>query len=144
MLISCISCQSKYLVNSADLKPSGRMVQCAKCGKQWYQDPSLSEKNNIEDIISSSAPSTTSDEQDINLGQVSKNLPSTYVREQKVSILNSFLVIFCVTIFIIGLWIFRNLDINSFVLLKFYLDEFIFNLKLIFDDISRIIYQLIN
>ena len=37
MLISCTSCQSKYLVNSADLKPDGRTVQCAKCNFKWFQ-----------------------------------------------------------------------------------------------------------
>ena len=37
MLISCSFCNSKYLVNSADLKPNGRNVQCAKCGNNWFQ-----------------------------------------------------------------------------------------------------------
>ena len=37
MLVSCSSCNSKYLVNSADLKPDGRTVQCAKCGHNWFQ-----------------------------------------------------------------------------------------------------------
>ena len=144
MLISCTSCQSKYLVNSADLKPNGRSVQCAKCGNQWYQDSILNENDQMEEIITFSAPSTTLQNQKDNLKSPTPNLPSTYVKEQKVSILNSILVIFFVIIFISTFWFVRNLEINSFVLFKFYLDEFTFNLKLIFDDIAKIIHQILN
>ena len=31
MFIECPNCEFKYLVNSADLKPNGRMVECANC-----------------------------------------------------------------------------------------------------------------
>ena len=144
MLISCISCKSKYLVNSADLKPNGRSVQCAKCGNQWHQDSTLNENDQIEEIITSSASSTTFQNQKDNLKSPIPNLPSTYVKEQKVSILNSILVVLFVIIFISIFWIVRNLEINSLVLLKFYLDEFTFNLKLIFDDIAKIIHQILN
>ena len=72
------------------------------------------------------------------------NLPSTYVKDEKVSIVNSFLVILFVVLLISGFWIIPNLDINSLVLIKFYLGEFIFNLKLIFDDIAKIIHHIIN
>ena len=37
MFIVCSNCDFKYLVNSADLKPNGRMVECANCGHQWFQ-----------------------------------------------------------------------------------------------------------
>ena len=144
MLISCISCKSKYLVNSADLKPNGRSVQCAKCGNQWYQDSILNENDQIEEIITSSASSTTFQNQKDNLKSPIPNLPSTYVKEQKVSILNSILVVLFVIVFISIFWIVRNLEINSLVLIKFYLDEFTFNLKLIFDDIAKIIHQILN
>ena len=52
MLIRCSACNSKYLVNSADLKPDGRMVECASCGHQWYQEPSTE-----EEILFPSVPS---------------------------------------------------------------------------------------
>ena len=146
MLISCTSCKSKYLVNSADLKPNGRSVQCAKCGNQWYQDATLNENDHIEEIITSTAPSTSTIFQNKkdNLKSPIPNLPSTYVKEQKVSILNSILVVLFVIIFICIFWIKRNLEINNLVLFKFYLDEFTFNLKLIIDDIAKIIHQILN
>ena len=144
MLISCTSCKSKYLVNSADLKPDGRTVQCAKCGNQWYQDPNLIENEQIEQVITTSTPSTSSENKKDNLKSPTPNLPSTYVKEQKVSVLNSILVVFFVIFLIGGFWIVRNIEINTLVLFKFYLDEFAFNLKLIFEDIAKIIHQIVN
>ena len=144
MLISCISCTSKYLVNSADLKPNGRTVQCAKCGNQWFQNPLIDAEYPEEEIFASSAPSINYQKNKNSLKSQTPNLPSTYVKEQKVSLINSFLVVLFVIIFILGFWIIRNLEINTFVLIKFYLDEFLFNLKLIFDDIAKIIHRILN
>ena len=143
MLISCTSCYSKYLVNSADLKPDGRTVQCANCGNQWYQESIF---NPEEEILSPSVPSTSANSQtqkkDSNL--FTPNLPSTYVKEQKVSILNSIFVILFVISLLGGFWIIRNVETNNFVLLKFYIDEFYFNLKLIVNDIAKIIHRTVN
>ena len=144
MLISCTSCNSKYLVNSLDLKPNGRIVQCAKCGNQWHQNSSINDKSRLEDEIISSFSSPDLNNQKGNSESQITNLPSTYVRESKVSILNSIFVVLFIIFLIGGFWIFRNLEINSFVLFKFYWNEFTFNLKLIFIDIAKIIHQLIN
>jgi len=143
MLISCISCKSKYLVNSADLKPEGRVVECAKCGNQWYQGLILNENDTITDESIISQPSIISRNNN-NLKPTTPNLPSTYVKETKVSITNSFLVILFIVILLVGFWGIKKLDINSFVLLEFYIDEFTFNLRLIFNDIVKIIHQIFN
>ena len=143
MLISCNSCESKYLLNSADLKPSGRMVKCANCGNQWYQEILL---NEAEEVFEKTIPSAASNEEKKNIkgNSFTPNLPSTYVKEQKVSVANSILVILFVLIFISVFWFIRNSDINNLILLKFYIDEFIFNLKLILDDIAKIIHHIIK
>ena len=52
MLISCNSCNSKYLVNSAELKPDGRNVQCANCGNQWFQESQVFD-DNVKDNLNS-------------------------------------------------------------------------------------------
>ena len=52
MLISCNSCNSKYLVNSAELKPDGRNVQCANCGNQWFQESQVFD-DNVKDNLTS-------------------------------------------------------------------------------------------
>ena len=143
MLISCTSCYSKFLVNSGDLKPNGRTVQCANCGNQWYQESIFVEE---EEILISSVPQTSlKNEHNKNEFDNSViNLPSTYVKEKNVSILNSVLVILLIVFLIIGSWGFRKLEMNTLVLLEYYFNEFYFNLKLIINDIAKIAYQLFN
>ena len=149
MLIRCSACNSKYLVNSADLKPDGRMVECASCSHQWYQEQSTE-----EEILFSSAPSSKNDlkqTQDIantkiedNQKNEIKNLPSTIVMEHKTSVLNSFLVLIVLVGFIATFFLLRSYGVNIFVLINFYIHEFYFNLKLIIADIAKIIHQIIN
>ena len=149
MLISCSACNSKYLVNSADLKPDGRMVECASCGHQWYQEPSTE-----EEILFSSAPSSKNDHkqtQDITNTKIEnnqknkiKNLPSTVVMKHKTSVMNSFLVLITLVGFIATFFLLRSYGVNIFVLINFYIHEFYFNLKLIIADIAKLIHQVIN
>ena len=149
MLICCSACNSKYLVNSADLKPDGRMVECASCSHQWYQEQSTE-----EEILFSSAPSSKNDlkqTEDIantkiedNQKNEIKNLPSTIVTEHKTSVINSFLVVIVLVGFIATFFLLRSYGVNIFVLINFYIHEFYFNLKLIIADIAKIIHQVIN
>ena len=141
MLIACTSCNSKYLVNSADLKPEGRTVQCAKCGYQWYQE-SLVEEEILSSYTLSSTTINNAGENSTNVP--SPNLPSTYVKEQEKSIVNSILVVVILFAIISGFWFFKKFEINSLVLVKFYADEFYFNLKLIFADLALIIHKILN
>ena len=138
MLISCTSCNSKYLVNSADLKPKGRNVKCAKCGHEWYLN---SESVENDKTIHDNQPQIKNN----NINKPTPNLPSTFVKEKKVSIINSILVVLVVFIFIVIFWVSKNTNINNNIaLINFYFNEFVFNLKLIFNDIANIIYKIIN
>ena len=135
MFIQCSSCNSKYLVNSADLKPNGRMVECAYCSHQWYQ-----EINTEEELLSTSVPSSKikqeipeqtndKDNDDKKYKQEDvKNLPSTFVKEQKVSVFNSFLVVIILISIIIIFWLLKSYGSNLFVLVHYYINEFYFNL----------------
>ena len=148
MFIQCSDCDYKYIVNSADLKPDGRMVECANCNHRWFQEPLKG-----EDLLSSSVPKTFQEkplekesqnkENDLPPKEI-KNLPSTVVREQKVSFINTFLVIFFLALIIFLFWTLRSYGTNIFVLISFYIHEFFFNLKLIIDDLAKIIYQIVN
>ncbi len=150
MFIQCSDCDYKYLVNSADLKPDGRMVECANCNHRWFQEPIKG-----EDILYSSIPKTDKsnskknldnqniDKDDSSPSQI-KNLPSTIVKEKKVSIVNTFLVVFLLVLLFFLFWTLRSYGTNIFVLFNFYINEFIFNLKLIIDDLTKIIYQILN
>ena len=149
MLIRCSACNSKYLVNSADLKPEGRMVECASCSHQWHQEPSIE-----EEILFPSAPSFKNNQKQTqnfinkkleeNQKNKIKNLPSTVVKEHKVSVLNSILAIIVLVGFITIFFLLRSYGVNIFVLINFYLHEFYFNLKLIISDVAKIIYQVVN
>ena len=100
MFIQCSDCDYKYLVNSADLKPEGRMVECANCNHRWFQEPLKKEELLSSSVPKTSQKNTLNNEQDeigVNESLISneiKNLPSTVVREKKVSLVNTFLVIF--------------------------------------------------
>lgn len=142
MLISCNSCNSKYLVNSAELKPDGRNVQCANCGNQWFQESQVFD-DNVKEDLNSEVNDGDSLNQEKNKTSIS-NLPSTYVQEPKVSILNSILLVLFVILLIIFYWFFQKSNINSLVLIQFYINEFFFNLNMIINDIAKIIHQLIN
>ena len=142
MLISCNSCNSKYLVNSAELKPDGRNVQCANCGNQWFQESQVFD-DNVKKDLTFEVNDGDSLKQEKNKTSIS-NLPSTYVQEPKVSILNSILLVLFVILLIIFYWFFQKSNINSLVLIQFYINEFFFNLNMIINDIAKIIHQLIN
>ncbi len=139
MLVSCSSCNSKYLVNSADLKPDGRTVQCAKCGHNWFQTAKIED----EEILSTSVPSSEK-KIDKSNNNLTTNLPSTYVKETKFSILNSILVVIILVVIIICFWFIKNNGFNFFVLINFLFQEFYFNLNMIINDLTKAIHHLLN
>ncbi len=147
MFIVCSDCEFKYLVNSADLKPNGRMVECANCNHQWFQE--------LDDTdITSSVPSTKKEEFDQNLKNNKqkeklekdpvKNLPSTVVRQEKPSVINSTIVIALAIVVILAIWIYRSYGVNTFIIIDFYVREFFFNLNLIISDLAKIIHNTLN
>jgi len=133
MLISCSSCNSKYLVNSADLKSNGRNVQCANCGHNWFQT-TLKKDESFTNL---------SNDKNINENKID-NLPSTFVKQQNSSIINSCLILLFLLIVFMVFLLLKNNGANFLVLMQFYLMEFYFNLKMIINDLSKIIYQIIN
>ena len=147
MFIVCSNCEFKYLVNSADLKPNGRMVECANCNHQWFQE--------LDDTdITSSVPSTKKEELDQNIKNNNqkeklekdpvRNLPSTVVRQEKPSVINSTIVIILAIVVILAIWIYRSYGINTFIIIDFYIREFFFNLNLIITDLAKIIHNTLN
>ena len=147
MFIVCSNCEFKYLVNSADLKPNGRMVECANCNHQWFQE--------LDDTdITSSVPSTKKEELDQNIKNNNqkeklekdpvRNLPSTVVRQEKPSVINSTIVIALAILVILAIWIYRSYGVNTFIIIDFYIREFFFNLNLIISDLAKIIHNTLN
>ena len=150
MFIECSDCNSKYLVNSADLKPNGRLVECANCSHQWFQE-AKEEDEFLAKSVPSSFNSGNNSIKDSNFKELEKNkfdeiknLPSTIVNQQKVSTLNSFLVIIILILTICGFWLIRSYGVNIFVIINYYINEFFFNLRLIINDIAMIIYKILH
>ena len=148
MFIVCSNCDFKYLINSADLKPNGRMVECANCGHQWFQDidtveltSSLSPKINKK-IENENLKNSENNNENKNI-QI-KNLPSTLVKQEKPSAINSSIVVILLALIFFGIWISKLYGLNTFVLINFYIEEFFFNLNLIVEDLSKIIHNVLN
>tara|TARA_B100000029_G_scaffold238741_2_gene235866 strand:- start:2965 stop:3408 length:444 start_codon:yes stop_codon:yes gene_type:complete len=147
MLITCSSCNSKYLINSADLKPNGRNVRCARCNFSWFLDL---EDRNIEELQNAEfTPNENHQEFFSNnknndeRNKLVTNLPSTVVKE-KTSILNSVLIVMFSFLVIFLFWFIKNQNFNYLPLILFYLNEFYFNLKMIINDIAKIVHQVLN
>ena len=142
MLLSCSSCNSKYLLNSADLKPNGRDVKCAVCGHEWFQEADIT----IEDFKDSEIlKESKSIENEKNIKEnVNTNLPSTYVKEYNPKIINSVIVIIFLFLFIFILWFIKKEQSGLMALFHFYTQEFYFNLKLIFNDFIKLVKQIIR
>ena len=143
MLLKCPSCNSNYLVNSADLKPNGRTVRCAKCSYEWFQELNFVD----EEISISSIPHASSKEKNVIEEELplSSNLPSTYVRNEKASIINSILVLLLLVLAMLVFWVINNSEgIGIIALLDYYSHEFYFNLKLIIGDLAKIIHKIMN
>ena len=145
MLITCSSCNSKYLVNSADLKPNGRIVRCAKCGFDWFQSSDLLEekKKSFSSSTSQSSEKYANEKININTESEVSNLPSTYVMNQKPSIINTLFLLFFFGVVIFCFWLIKNEGANVITLANFYIQEFYFNLKLIDKDFVKIIHQIL-
>ena len=146
MFIECSNCDFKYLVNSADLKPNGRMVECANCNHQWFQE--LNNTKAFSAVPSSKKDNLVDNEKPNknikNKNEIVKNLPSTIVRQEKPSILNSIIVVLLISFIFLGIWISRYFEINTLVLIDFYIKEFFFNLNLIISDLAKIIFNSLN
>ena len=150
MFIQCSDCDYKYIVNSADLKPDGRMVECANCNHRWFQEPLKDEELLSSDVLKNQQEKNLlgekekqNDKNQIESKEI-KNLPSTVVKEKRVSIINTFLVVVFLFLIILLFWTLRSYGTNIFVLIYFYINEFFFNLRLIIDDLAKIIYHILN
>ena len=142
MLLSCSSCNSRYLVNSADLKPNGRIVRCAKCNFEWLQEPILGEEEALGSSVSTSIKEEN--KQSKQEKTQASNLPSTYVKDPKPSKINSILVVLFFVMLIFVFWIVKIEKIEIISYLNYYSQKFYINLQSIISDLAKLIHQIIN
>ena len=135
MLLTCSSCNSRYLINSADLQPNGRTVRCSKCNNEWFQEPNIVEEEALK-------PSSLKNFNEENT-RIS-NLPSTYIKKENPSIINSILVLIFLILAVVLFWFIKKEGTGLIALFNYYIQEFYFNLKLIVNDLAKLIHQVIN
>ena len=59
MILSCNSCEKKFVVPDQAISAVGRMVQCGSCGNKWKQFPNKTEIKKItstKNFISKTKP----------------------------------------------------------------------------------------
>lgn len=144
MFLICSSCNTKYLVNSADLKPDGRTVRCSKCGYEWFHRIKMATEDILRPNISQSQLHDMNKIKIEEDTRVSPNLPSTVVINEKASVVNTILVLLLLIIIIFIIWGIQNYEYGIMSIIKYYIQEFIFNIKLIINDLAKIIHKIIN
>ena len=50
MILSCNSCEKKFIVPDAAIGSSGRLVQCSSCGNKWRQFPEKKKLRSKDEI----------------------------------------------------------------------------------------------
>jgi predicted Zn finger-like uncharacterized protein len=61
MILSCPSCNTRYLVPDAAVGPTGRQVRCANCRHSWFQEPVVLELAEAPaDLFSAGQPAENS------------------------------------------------------------------------------------
>ena len=51
MILSCNSCEKKFVVPDQAITAAGRMVQCGSCGNKWKQFPIKMKKQIVKKKI---------------------------------------------------------------------------------------------
>ncbi|MGY9025703.1 MAG: MJ0042-type zinc finger domain-containing protein [Candidatus Pelagibacterales bacterium] len=105
MIISCPSCDAKYLVDPVQIN-IGRQVRCARCNFSWFQDNKNFEEEKSKIIINRNSKKSNSNS--------NKNLPAVYKEKKKIPsdlIVMAFFILF---IFIVLSFNFFNEYVTRF------------------------------
>ena len=167
MILSCNSCEKKFVVPDQAITATGRMVQCGSCGNKWKQFPI---KNKMSKIISDQKidiPKETKPAKPkkkkvkktreinlyspeylkkkhgitINNEKTNNNNNITGIKE-KVSFgfYNSLIVIIVLSLAIAkGMHLFQDFIVLKAPFSKFYLDYFFENIRNIFEILKSLI-----
>ena len=106
MIISCPSCDAKYLVDPVQIS-IGRQVRCARCNFSWFQDNKNFEVEKSRIIINRNPKKSNSNS--------NKNLPAVYKEKKKIP---SDLIV--MTIFISFIFIVLSFNYFNEYITRFY------------------------
>ena len=105
MILTCPSCESKYLVDAKQIG-NGRHVKCTRCNHTWYYENNDFDIKELE--IKKEPQSTKAKEDKTNL---QSNLPVVY--ENKTTVPLPFLLLVVVAISLLGYMIFESIEFDS-------------------------------
>ena len=105
MILTCPSCESKYLVDAKQIG-NGRHVKCTRCNHTWYYENNDFDIKELE--IKKEPQSTKAKEDKTNL---QSNLPVVY--ENKTTVPLPFLLLVVVAVSLLGYMIFESIEFDS-------------------------------
>ena len=164
MILSCNSCEKKFVVPDEAITASGRLVQCSACGNKWNQFPINNKQKNIVSNLKTNNQETTkipkskkkgvkktrqinlyspeylAKKHGINLGNVKTDFNKKTNNKISFGFYNSLLVLIVFTIFFSrSLYFFQDLVVEIFPVTEFYLNYLFESIKNIFEIIKSLI-----
>ena len=166
MILSCNSCNKKFVVPDQAIKDEGRIVQCGSCGNKWKQFPVNKEKTktinvkrinikkNLKSIktpktnkkrinkkreISLYSPEYLEKKHGISLKEEKNKKNENFDNRVSFGFYNS-LILFIVVVITLskGLHFFQRFIIQSYPFTEFYLDYFFESIKNIFEILKNL------
>jgi predicted Zn finger-like uncharacterized protein len=158
MILSCNSCEKKFVVPDQAITTAGRMVQCGSCGNKWKQYPVKNALNEITPIkkidnkkiskktkikkkpvkktreINLYSPEYLAKKHGITLDNTNTNNKTTSNKKVSFGFYNS-LILFIVIVITLskGLHFFQDFIILNLPFTEFYLDYFFESIRNIFE-----------
>jgi|TARA_B100001063_G_scaffold128359_1_gene120027 predicted Zn finger-like uncharacterized protein len=169
MILTCSSCEKKFVVPDKAITVSGRTVQCGSCGNKWKQFPIENETKNVKpdkkinirkpvSIAKTSKPrkkkvKTTREinlyspeylakKHGIHLDNLKDNNGKKSTRKITFGFYNS-LIVFIVVIITLSksLYFFQDIIVQQLPLSEFYINYFFESIKNIFEIIKNLIFS---
>ena len=161
MILSCNSCEKKFLVPDQAITAAGRLVQCSACGNKWKQFPVDHKQKNIASNLKTSnkkiskskkksskkkreidlySPEYLAKKHGINLNVVKTDYNKNTNKKNSFGFYNSvFILIFFTIFFSRSLYFFQDFIVEKFRIAEFYLNYFFESIKNIFEIIKSLI-----
>jgi predicted Zn finger-like uncharacterized protein len=163
MILSCNSCEKKFVVPDEAITAAGRTVQCGACGNKWKQFPIKDEikiipsENKINNLKKSKSTTTKkrvkktrrinlyspeylAKKHGITLNNIETKNDTTSKEKISFGFYNS-LILFIVAVITLskGLHFFQEFIIHKFPFTEFYLDYFFESIKNIFEILKNLV-----
>jgi|TARA_B100001093_G_scaffold128417_1_gene120876 predicted Zn finger-like uncharacterized protein len=166
MILSCNSCEKKFVVPDDAIGKSGRLVQCSSCGNKWKQFPiktdikikkKIDSKLEINKIIKKNpgrklkkrknspnlySPEYLAKKHGINIKDTSSEGGKKSISSKNnvtFGFYNSLIFIIVILVFLSrSLYFFQDIIIVNFPITEFYLDYFFESIRNIFEIINNL------